>query len=446
MCGIFGVFSNENNTSNLVELLNGMKMLQHRGKDGYGISGLTYNRNIYTIKNEGEIKNIETNNIYFSSCIGHVRYSTSGESIKTSILKHNELQPITGYSKDINKYTLIHNGNIPNIDGHDTSFINEIISSNYFLDIKTKLISIINNIPGAYSIIILTNKGMYIMRDRFGIRPLCIGKKNNNYYVSSENIAFNNGIEFIRDVNPGELININNNGLFTLYQHSKPKKSLCSFEILYFLNENSIVDNINIKNIRQDLGKQLAFKDKKQFMNGEYIVVGIPETGILYGKSYAKELNLNYKQVITKNKNVSRTFIVLNNEDRIKLCNDKFIYNTNDIYGKKIIIVDDTIVRGNVIKSIICNLKKCGAKEIHIRIPSPPVIDICELGISIQSKNELLFNNKTLVDVLKELNVNSIMYLNISELYNFPKNSYNQCFSGYIDPEIKSFNPYLKFI
>jgi len=285
------------------------------------------------------------------------------------------------------------------------------------------------------------------MRDRFGIRPLCIGKKNNNYYVSSENIAFNNNnIEFIRDVNPGELIYINNNGLFTLYQYLKPKKSLCSFEILYFLNENSIVDNINIKNIRQDLGKQLAFKDKKQFMNGEYIVVGIPETGILYGKSYARELNLNYKQFITKNKNVSRTFIVLNNEDRIKLCNDKFIYNTNDIYGKKIIIIDDTIVRGNVIKSIICNLKKCGAKEIHIRIPSPPVIDICELGISIQSKNELLFNNKTIIDVLKELNVNSIMYLNISELYNFPKNSYNQCFSGYIDPEIKSFNPYTKFI
>ena len=134
--------------------------------------------------------------------------------------------------------------------------------------------------------------------------------------------------------------------------------------------------------------------------------------------------------------NISRTFIIINDEKRKEVCEKKFIYDIKKIKDKNIVIVDDTIVRGNVIKSIIRNLKNYGAKEIHVRIPAPPVIDICELGISIQSKNELIMNNRTVNEVCTEIGATSLIYLDIQDLEYFPKTSYNQCFSGYIDKEI----------
>jgi amidophosphoribosyltransferase len=189
------------------------------------------------------------------------------------------------------------------------------------------------------------------------------------------------------------------------------------------------------------LGKILA--DKEDILNKEkndYIVIGIPLTGILYGKSYAKRLGLNYKQLIKKKDNTSRTFIILNNSDRKDACNKKFIYDKK-IKDKKIVIVDDTIVRGNVIKSIINNLKKYGAKEIHVRIPAPPVIDICELGIAIHNKDELIMNNRSVKEVIKELGVDSLNYLYITEMKNIPKDCYSQCFTGKIVDEIKNWKP-----
>ena len=220
--------------------------------------------------------------------------------------------------------------------------------------------------------------------------------------------------------------------------HPDGKIGLCLFEILYFLNENSFTDGLYIKNIRKQLGKLIAIKDNNYFTN-DYTVVGIPLTGICSGKSYAKQLNLNYKQLIRKNNNVSRSFIAITDEERKKICKKKFIYDGENIKNKKLIIIDDTIVRGNVIKSIINNLYKLGAKEVHVRIPAPPVIDICELGICIQSKTELIMHNRSISDVCKDINATSLKYLLLNELQNIPKNSYDQCFSGYIDESIKSY-------
>ena len=186
-------------------------------------------------------------------------------------------------------------------------------------------------------------------------------------------------------------------------------------------------------------GRKLAKKEKYIYKNSDYVVIGIPETGICSGKAYAEYLNLKYKQAIRKNPNKGRTFIILDERERKKACDQKFTYDCGDIKNKKIIIVDDTIVRGNIIKSIIKYLKKCGAREIHIRIPAPPVIDICELGISIQKKTELLLDGKSIKDVERELQVNSLVYLTVDELEYFPTKSYNQCFTEYIDPTIKGF-------
>jgi len=440
MCGIFAIYSQKHTKKNICDLINGMKKLQHRGKDGYGISMNNNNNNIITIKQKGEIsKNI--NEIDFhkkcKSCIGHLRYSTSGISIKSEEIQFNEIQPLIGNINEMN-YVLCHNGNVPNINGHDTSYINEkIMESNELFE--NTLINIINEIPAAFSIVIMINNELYAMRDRYGIRPLCIGEKKNKYYISSESIGFKKNINYIRDIKPGEIIKINENGIKTIYIHPNAKLSLCLFEILYFLNENSFTDGLYIKNIRKQLGKILAIKDNKENFDNSYTVIGIPLTGICSGKSYANQLNLKYEQLITKNNNISRSFIAINDIERKRICNNKFIYDADNIKGKKLIIVDDTIVRGNVIKSIINNLYNYGAIEIHVRIPAPPVIDICELGISIQTKKELIMYNNTINEVCDEINATSLKYLFIEELQNIPYYSYNQCFSGYIPEDIKSY-------
>ena len=439
MCGIFAIYNNNYSINNIKDLIYYLKRLQHRGKDGYGMVYLEDN-SLVTIKNNGEIKNDIHDrilDIYSKSCIGHLRYSTSGNSIQNGKVYKHELQPLRGFSNDIGSFYIAHNGNIPNVKIHDSTYIKNILEKDTDT-FENKLINVMNTIPAAFSIVILTNNNdMYLMRDRFGIRPLCFGRNNSKFYVSSESCSFNKNIRYLRDVYPGEIIKINNNGYKTIYKHNNSKLNLCTFEILYFLNEESYVDGISIKNVRKNLGKVLANKEKMFKNKEDYIVTGIPLTGILYGKSYAETLELEYKQLIYKNDNVSRTFIILNDNDRKKACTDKFIYNQKEIEGKNVILVDDTIVRGNVIKCIIKNFKKYGAKEIHVRIPAPPVIDICELGISIQTKEELIMHNKTIEQVCSEIGADSLVYLTPNELEYFPKNSYNQCFTGYINPEIK---------
>ena len=440
MCGIFAIFSKEYSKYSLKEVIKGMKLLQHRGKDGYGIVYMHESKKIINFKESGEITNHTNSKILNKksySCVGHLRYSTSGTSVKTGTVKQLEMQPIGGYDDKVGPFYIAHNGNIPNIENHDTTYLKNLIINYKEDNFEKKLIKLINEIPAAYTLVILTSSNkLYIMRDRFGIRPLCFGSTSDHYYVSSESCAFSDDIKYDRDVKPGELLRIDENGIKTLYNHPTSKLCLCSFEILYFLNENSYTDGLYIKNIRYNLGRILALKENILEPEAKPIVVGIPLTGICSGQAYAKTMGYKYQQLITKNENISRTFIIINDKKRKEVCEKKFIYDIKNIKDKNIVIVDDTIVRGNVIKSIIRNLKNYGAKKIHVRIPAPPVIDICELGISIQSKNELIMNNRTVNEVCTEIGATSLVYLDIQDLEHFPKTSYNQCFSGYIDKEI----------
>ncbi len=438
MCGIFAIFSLEYKKNIMKELIESMKRLQHRGKDGYGVACLAGSKRFMTFRKKGMIINenlIIINNINSYSCLGHLRYSTSGATMKEGKVKKNEIQPIKGVDNEEGIFYMAHNGNIPNREKHDTLYLKEFIERSGG-NFEKKLINLMERIPAAYSIVILTSTNkLYILRDKYGIRPMCIGKKEGRYYVSSESCAFDNEMNYIRDVNPGEIIKIDENGIQSLYNHVESKLCLCTFEILYFLNENSYVDGLHIKNIRKNLGRKLAVKEDILSMGDDLIVMGIPLTGICYGKEYAQEMGYKYEQLIKKKENATRTFIILNDVDRKKACEDKFIYE-EEIKDKRLVIVDDTIVRGNVIKSIIRNLKKLGAREIHIRIPGPPVIDICELGISIQSKEELIMNKRTIDEVCEEIGADTLRYLKIEDMEYFPKESYNQCFTGYIDEGI----------
>lgn len=433
MCGIFALF-NHNPRRNIMELLNGLYNLRHRGKDGFGI--LLYNDKFIEYKNSSEINNDisidKRQKIKFA--MGHNRYRTSGKkTLKNTTLN---LQPLHD-TIDNKKIYICHNGNIPNIKGFDTHYLLKFIKKSNKKTIVDKLIELIETIPAAYSLIIFYDNMLYVLRDRFGIRPLCIGENKFSWYISSESCAFPID-NYCRDVRPGELLVINDEGMKSLYVHEKSITGLCLFEMFYFLNEESFVDGMYVKKIRQHLGKLLAKKDWK--WNKDFIVIGIPHTGIVSAKAYANEMGYNYEQLITKNELTSRSFILDTDEKRIDYCKKKFKYNKKKLKDKKVIIVDDSIVRGNVIKSIILQLKLCGVKEIHIRIPSPPVIDICELGIAIMSKDELLMHNKSIDDVVENLAIDSLDYLMLNEIDIFTEDNYDQCFSGKIRSEIKNWN------
>ena len=449
MCGIFAIYSKHYNKNIINNVINGLKLLQHRGKDGSGISYITGTNNLKLIKALGRVSDSfkdYSNNDITKMCIGHVRYSTSGKTITKGQIseneKKNELQPFIGKTKKNELISIIHNGNIPNIKNHDTQFLLDILLTSE-IGIESTLIHIMNIIPAAYSLILLVNDRLYIMRDRYGIRPLSIANKGESIYISSETRALV-GCTNIQDVKSGDIMRLDKNGATTIYSHPKAINGLCAFELIYFMNPRSYYNGIEIQQFRKVLGKILAQKEKINFTPDTYTVVGIPSSGLIAAKGYAEHLSLPYKQLIKKVTNYTngedRTFILLKNDDRIKACRKKFKYDIDNIKGRKIIIIDDTIVRGNVIKSIIDSLKACGAAEIHVRIPSPPVVDICQLGIAIQSKNELIMHNRSIDEVRKLLEVNSLNYLCLDELTMFPKDAYKECFGGGIASEIVNNN------
>ena len=199
MCGIFAIFSLESKKYLLKELLESMKRLQHRGKDGYGVAFIHESKKIITFRKKGEIdENPKIGEMEKSySCLGHLRYSTSGTTIKEGKVKKNEIQPIKGVDNEEGIFYIAHNGNIPNRKKHDTLFLKEFIESSIG-NFEKKLINLMETIPAAYSIVILTSRNkLYILRDKYGIRPMCIGKKEGRYYVSSESCAFDNEVNYI---------------------------------------------------------------------------------------------------------------------------------------------------------------------------------------------------------------------------------------------------------
>lgn len=424
MCGIAAIYNFEKKDIH-EEIIEMMKKLQHRGKDSFGIS-YVIGSNVEVFKKQGLIEEIQLDFKNPISCVGHLKYRTS--NMKET--KNQDIQPI---AKD--DISLSHNGNVPNVEGFDTQHIFDMLVK-YNGTFKNSLINIIKTIPAAYSIVIQKNDKLYLLKDRYGIRPLSYGFKGNNIYISSETVALeycNNIVE----VESGQIIEIDKKGIREVYRHKENYDNICAFEFIYFMNPQSFYKEIMIDEIRKILTNKLVEREKLSFSK-DYIVVGVPNSGIIYGEEYSKLLGLKYEQLITKN-TIERTFISSNQREIEKTCHKKFSFNKENINGKKIIVIDDTIVRGNVMKYICNSLRGCGAKEIHIRIPSPPVIDICQLGIPINSKEELIMNDRDIDEVSKILCINSLSFLEKEDLNCIPFETYKECFGGGIRKEIISY-------
>ena len=424
MCGILAQYNyNHENSLKLIEFITTLQKIQHRGHDSFGISYL--NNDIITISRKGLIKNklkIADESIYSRCYLGHVRYKTSGN------FESNTHQPIYGENK-FGQFSFVFNGNL------SLPQYNRIFQTNYILDSQLILfvlqkrancfnnwrelmVYLQNTFDRAFCLIIMTTDKLYVARDRFGVRPLCYVKGDDNIQICSENVAFNQTLSQTSiDVKPGEVLEIYQDKIEHIFTYQNYNLGLCLFEYIYFLHGQTIWNGMEADNFRYDCGIQLGIQETEdQIINHpkNYVVIGIPQTGIIGGEGYAKIRQIPYLQYISKNKNINRTFI-LREEERDTISKQKYAYHPS-LKNKKVIIVDDSIVRGITTKNIVKKLKEMGVKEIHIRVNAPPITNICAYGIDIPKKEELIANNVKLEDLASFLECDSVSYLEIDNI------------------------------
>lgn len=446
MCGILGFFSPQEKIS-LNNFSSMLYQLKHRGQDGCGISFLK--DDILEKINEKKFNTMNTiiddkyNNNSFKNIIGHVQYTTSSKESPI-------LQPRISSNK-FGNYSFVFNGNIPihlyekyKHYTADTLLIEDFlnINSNKHSSWENLLKDFMNTFRRSYSLIVQTNDTFYILRDRCGVRPLYyLVNKMNTYIFTSETCVFDTIFyekNNLFEVKPGEILTLkegvlkkNNTELLQL------KESHCLFEHIYFLNNKSLFSNMPVKEYRYIIGEKMGLLDKdfyKKYNNDEKpIVIGIPNTGKDYAKSYANACSLEYSEYITKNKNVERTFILKNNKERNKYSRKKYLFDEKMI-NKNIILVDDSLVRGITMNNLVKNLKIFGVNDIHVRITSPPVKKPCNYGIDIPTKKELIYNtHSSEKELTKYFGCSSLKYFNLEQhkevVPNFNKKCI-ECFSS----------------
>ena len=441
MCGIYLLYSKQNKNVNFA--LNNLTKIQHRGHDSYGM--LTkFGKNISVIHEKGKIKHHsgdERGNLF----MGHLRYKTSGLS------SENGYQPISS-SNNFGKFFFIFNGNIP-CNEYDSMYTLDSIMIKDFFESESYncknwdelLIKFVNTYQRAFSIILATEESIFLLKDRYGARPLCytFSIQSQTIEAASESV----GLAFdstIFEVTSGEIIGFNTKKICAprqIFDFNKENSLInkyggkCIFEYIYFLNPKTIWNNLAVEKIRNKWAESIAAHDIRWKSNNEYIVIGIPTTGISPGIAYAKLLELNYAQGITKNPEVNRTFI-LSKEERDIVSKKKYIYDSDILKDKRVIIIDDSIVRGVTMKNIVAKIFAENAKEVHIRIISPTIKNICKYGIDIPTKEELIANKKDIPEMTEYFGATSIKFLEIDEMLNvigqfLPKNTFcSGCFNG----------------
>lgn len=453
-CGIFAIADDKDV---YYKTINGLKFLQHRGQESAGIS-YTKGNIMHTYKSLGLVETVFNDfSDEFNIGIGHVRYSTRKKT--TNSIKHMETQPISGNSR-FGKFSVAHNGNIPLINKikekydinydteSDTIILVKIIEklSHKYVTWLDVLIDLIHGIEGVYCLVILLGSEIYAIRDAHGVRPLCLGQRENGgYCIASESRALQE-YHLIRDVKPGEILCIREDlTMESLYQRKLIKNSFCSFEYIYFMKPDSITHgntkggifkNKLVENIRYQLGYELG--KQEAHVDRTAIVLSVPNTPIPAAKGFARAVDLEYYDYIEKRKDAGRTFILPTDKERIDAVEKKYIFHP-ELKDHNVYIIDDSIVRGITFKSIIKKLKNIGVRKIHIRITSPPVISECYYGIDIPTKRELIAYEKSVLDIRKELSVTTLKYMDIKSMKKvFNENICTSCFDGKYNQDLLS--------
>lgn len=435
MCGIIGITNIENAS---VEVLKGLLLLQHRGQDSAGI--LTYDfeaKRFYLKKDLGLVSNIFSDNdlseLKGSMSIGHTRYSTIGKINKLDIQPMLETYPYGAGA--------VHNGNIENIEelsievnledrylstNNDLEVLMHFVSrgllkyqSEHFFDTLIRSVKdVLYKFKGGYSYLsIIGGRGMIAFRDRFGIRPLILGKKGDSYLFASEsNVLTFLGYEYVRDVHPGEVIFIDNQGNFFSEILSAEVERPCMFEWIYFSSAESTWRQQNMYEVRLELGRALAKKIQELNLDID-LVSPIPDTSRSAAISCAENLQLPYREILIKNRYVQRSFILNTQEKRKEAVNLKFSVVKELVQGKNILLIDDSIVRGTTSKKIIELVKSFGPNKIYLASTCPPITHPCFYGIAFPSKDELIMSNLNANELANSLGADGVIFTDLNDLF-----------------------------
>ncbi|MFA7447662.1 MAG: amidophosphoribosyltransferase [Weeksellaceae bacterium] len=426
-CGVFGVFSpHPIDTFSLSQF--GLFALQHRGQEACGISVLK-NGVIKTYKSEGlvldvfkDIENID--DFQGNAVIGHTRYTTAGSVSKKNI---QPLYAVNYYGKP--HFSIAHNGNVfeyeelkqelikeglPFLATSDSEVILRSIQRHSDLSLHEAIQKGLKDIKGAYSIVLLAKDSLAAFRDPNGIRPLCIGLIGEETYVfSSETCALDAiGAKFLRDVKPGEIVIADKEGLHSYSLEQPTKRRICSFEYIYFARPDSTMEGQEIYDLRVASGRKLY----EQSPVDADVVIGVPDSGVPSAIGYAEASGIPFEPILVKNRYMSRSFILPSQEMRERIVNLKLNPIGEKIRGRRLVILDDSIVRGTTSKLLIKILKEAGAKEIHFRSASPPVVSPCYLGIDMPTKKDLISANMDKVELARYLGVDSLDFLSVESL------------------------------
>ena len=445
-CGVFGIYSEEKEENVAYYTRIGLSSLQHRGEESCGIA--INNGGIITYhKDVGLVSDVFNQNVVDElpngkMAIGHVRYSTTGEP------KKENAQPIViRYAKG--NMAVVHNGNLTNAvelrkelqangaifnTTSDTEVIAYIIARERLKvgSIEEAVMNTMKYIKGAYSLLIMSSQKLIAVRDPQGFRPLCIGKLDKDIVFSSESCALDiMGAEFERDVKPGEVIVVTNNEMKSYDCKNGQNDGLCIFEYIYFARPDSTIDGINVHRFREEVGKYLAMQAPVE----ADFVAGVPDSGLDSALGYSKQSKIPYDMAFIKSKYIGRTFIQSTQTKRKSQVVLKLNPIKTTVAGKRIVLVDDSIVRGTTITRLIKILRRAGAKEIHLRIASPKFVGICYFGTDVAKKDELIAVGKTTEEICKEIGADSLEYLSLENLRKIAKASYRTgfcegCFTG----------------
>ncbi len=422
MCAIVGVFGDENAVKIAYYALFSM---QHRGQEATGISSAD-GKKIRLIKDRGLVTEVFSENslkkLEGYCAIGHNRYSTAGDD---SIL---DAQPVFARYK-LGEISVAHNGNLVNKyevrnrlinrgaifqTGMDTENIVHLIAKSQESRLEARIKDMLQKLEGAYCLVIQSRSKMFVIRDRFGIRPLSLGRlKNGAWIVASETCAFDLvGAEFIRDVRPGEMITFEEGREPFSEQIFEPNYRPCAFEYIYLARPDSIIDGKNVYDMRLKMGRQLA---KEQPADID-LVLPVPDSGVAAARGFADEIGVPFEMGIVRNHYVGRTFIEPTQEIRELKVKLKLSPIKKIIQGKRVAIVDDSLVRGTTAKQIVKMLKEAGATEVHMRIAAPEIKYPCRYGIDTPTKEELISTKYSPDEIAKNMSADSLGFLSIEGL------------------------------
>lgn len=421
-CGVFGVFGDPDAG---VHTALGLHALQHRGQEAAGIV-TTDGDQFHVLKGPGHVSEIfrakRMPMLKGETAIGHVRYSTSGGTIMRNI------QPLYA-DFAFGGLAIAHNGNLTNAlslretlvnrgclfqSTSDTEVIIHLIAVSICSSVEDRIIDALRQVQGAYSIVALIKDALIGVRDPLGVRPLVLGQLDGAYILASETCALDIlGAEFVRDVEPGELIIITRDGIRSQRPFVTRSPRFCVFEYIYFARPDSLVEGRSVYEVRKAIGRELA---RENHVEAD-VVVPVPDSGVPSAIGYAAEAGLPFEYGIIRNHYVGRTFIQPTDKTRNLGVKRKHNPNRPILSGKRVILVDDSIVRGTTSTKIVEMVRQAGAAEVHLRIASPPTIHSCYYGIDTPERDKLLAANYGTEEMAKLLGVDTLAFISLDGLY-----------------------------